>query len=103
MHNPATYTEAFDREQGFTPQEWLNGLRGAVGTHRLELGPLQGQALVRIGAGTLHLQWTELPPRRIALLRLPRLAVRYRFNDVPAPERNAFMRYFDLYLQRGGG
>ncbi len=103
MHDPATYTEAFDREQGFTPQEWLNGLRGAVGAHRLELGALQGQALVRIGAGTLQMQWTELPPRRIALLRMPRLAVRYRFNDVPAQERTAFMRYFDLYLQRGGG
>ena len=103
MHDPATYTEAFDREQGFTPQEWLNGLRGAVGSHRLELGPLPSQALVRIGAGTLYMQWTELPPRRIALLRMPRLAVRYRFNDVPAHERTAFMRYFDLVLQRGGG
>jgi hypothetical protein len=103
MHDPATYAEAFDREQGFTPQEWLSGLRGAVGAHRLELGPQQGQALVRIGAGTLHLQWSELPPRRIALLRLPRLAVRYRFSNVPPFERIAFMRYFDLYLQRGGG
>jgi hypothetical protein len=101
MHDPATYTEAFDREQGFTPAEWLGSLRGAVGLCPLELG--DGAAVVRIGDGTLQLQWTELPPRQIALMRMPRLAVRYRFNGVPPRARTEFMRYFDLFMQRGGG
>jgi hypothetical protein len=29
--------------------------------------------------------------------------VRYRFDGVPAAARREFMRYFDLYTQRGGG
>jgi hypothetical protein len=101
VHDPATYTEAFDREHGSTAAEWLGSLRGAVGTHALELG--EGQARVRIGDGLLQLQWTVLTPRQIALMRMPRLAVRYRFSNVPPPARAEFMRYFDLFMQRGGG
>jgi hypothetical protein len=29
--------------------------------------------------------------------------VNYRFEGVSESEREAFMRYFDLYMQRGGG
>jgi hypothetical protein len=47
--------------------------------------------------------WSALPPRRIALVQLPRLAVRFRFTDVTDERRYVFMRRFDLYLQRGGG
>jgi hypothetical protein len=56
-----------------------------------------------VGGGRLHLQWTVLPPRRIALLSMPRLAVRYRFEGVDARARREFMRYFDLFTHRGGG
>lgn len=42
--------------------------------------------LVRIGDGALGLSWRTGEPRVMALLRLPRLLVR-----------------FDLYMQRGGG
>ncbi|MDO9074573.1 MAG: hypothetical protein Q7U73_15030 [Rubrivivax sp.] len=95
---------AFEREQGFTDSEWRRCLRGAVGPHTLAL-PAPGQAVVTLldGLGTMHLRWTVLPPRRIALLCMPRLAVRYRFDGVPAEARRAFMRFFDLYTQRGGG
>lgn len=103
VHDPTRYTEAFEREHGFTPAQWLDSLRGAVGAHPLELAADPGRARVRIGDGTLELQWTELPPRRIALVRMPRLAVSYRFSAVPHDRRVAFMRYFDLFMQRGGG
>jgi hypothetical protein len=95
---------AFEREQGYTESEWLRCLPGAVGPHTLVL-PAPGQAVVMLagGLGTMHLDWAVLPPRRIALLSLPRLAVRYRFDGVPAEARREFMRYFDLYTQRGGG
>ena len=33
----------------------------------------------------------------------PRLAISFRFNGVDEATRQAFMRYFDLYTQRGGG
>ena len=44
-----------------------------------------------------------LPPHRIALVSLPHLRVTYRFDGVGEAERVAFMRYFDLFMQRGGG
>lgn len=95
---------AFEREQGCTEAEWQRCLPGAVGPHTLAL-PAPGRAVVTFagGAGSLHLEWTVLPPRRIALLSVPRLAARFRFEGVPADARRAFMRYFDLYTQRGGG
>jgi len=101
---------AFEREQGCTEAEWLRCLPGAVGVHTLAL-PGPGQAVVtlrgdtdgRPSGGQLHVAWSVLPPRRIALLILPRLAVHYRFDGVDAPARCIFMRYFDLYTHRGGG
>jgi hypothetical protein len=96
--------DAFDRDHGFTEAEWLRCLPGAVAPHALAL-PAPGQARVSMAgsAGSLQLDWTVQPPRRIALLSLPRLAVHYRFDGVPAELRRRFMRHFDLYTQRGGG
>jgi hypothetical protein len=102
MHNPTELTEAFEREHGCTVPEWLRWLPGAVGAHALECDT-PGAARVPIGAGCLHLQWQELSPRRIALLRMPRLRVTYRFESVPEADRSVFMRHFDLFIQRGGG
>lgn len=94
--------EVFEREHGCTLDDWLRTLPGATGTHALAL-LRQGAAHVQIGTGQLHLVWRELPLRRIALVRLPRLAVSYRFEGVGDTSRAEFMRYFDLYMQRGGG
>jgi hypothetical protein len=44
-----------------------------------------------------------MPPRVIALLRMPVLRVNFDFQGVNAGERHAFMRPFDLCMQRGGG
>ncbi len=92
----------FEREQGFTAAEWQRCLPGAVRDRTLALTSPE-RAVVDIGAGTLTLSWTALPPRRIALISMPRLAVRYCFDGVDAAARREFMRYFDLYTQRGGG
>lgn len=97
----AEVPEAFEREQGCTQVEWLRWLPGAVRDCPLALA--DHAAMVEVGAGRLQLRWTELPPRRIALITMPRMQVHYRFEGVAAAERAAFMRYFDLYLQRGGG
>ena len=96
------YLAEFRREQGFTEADWLACLPGAVrGCALCIVGP--GRATVRIGAGMLHLAWQQQPPRRIALMRMPVLATHYRFDGVTEDERQAFMKYFDLYTQRGGG
>jgi hypothetical protein len=96
------FPEHFEREQTVSEADWLRCLPGAVCDHALAL-PAPGRAVVNIGAGTLELDWTMLPPRRLGLLQLQRMTVRYRFDGVDGATRNAFMRYFDLYPQRGGG
>jgi hypothetical protein len=98
----SSYPESFDREHGCTEAEWLGWLPGAVGDHALSLSE-PGRARVTIGLGTLTLHWIVLPPRRIALITLARLAVRYRFDAVDENARALFMRHFDLFTQRGGG
>jgi hypothetical protein len=95
------YEENFDREMGCSEREWLTWLPGAVRGRAVELSA--GKASVAIGGGHLDLAWQTLPPRRIALMSMPRLAVQFRFSDLSSEERFAFMRYFDLFMQRGGG
>jgi len=102
MFDPAAYTAAFEREHGLTEAEWQAALPGAAAPHALACGP-GAQARVAIGSGRLELAWTVLPPRRIALMHMPRLAVRYRFIGVADAERQRFMRGFDRFMQRGGG
>lgn len=103
-HAPAASTppEAFERDCACTEAEWLRWLPEAVHGHALAQ-PQAGHAVVTLGTGTLTLRWQPLPPRRIALLVLPRLGVRFAFDGVPAPQRAAFLRRFDLATQRGGG
>jgi hypothetical protein len=97
----AYYPASFEREMGCLEREWLSWLPGAVREHVLTLST--GQAVVTIGTGRLLLNWQTLPPRQIALARFPRLAVTFRFEDLDDVARQTFMRYFDLYMQRGGG
>lgn len=97
----AWYDAQFEREMGCTEAELLRWLPGASGSHEVTL---QGRAaVVSIGAGRLELRWSVMPPRQIALMRMPRLAVAFSFVDVAEASRQAFMRHFDLYTQRGGG
>ena len=96
------YPAEFHRAHGFTDASWLRCLPGASAGHALTIdGP--GQATVAIGSGRLHLSWQVRPPRRVALFAMPMLVTRYRFEGVPDDARQAFMKFFDLYTQRGGG
>jgi hypothetical protein len=97
----AHYPPSFDREMGCTEAELLQWLPGAS-NERPVVVRLR-QAVVALGEGQLLLTWQTLPPRQIALLRMPRLAVSFRFSGVDDAQRQSFMRYFDLYTQRGGG
>jgi hypothetical protein len=97
----AFYPGSFEREMGCTEAEWLMWLPAALGAVKWER---KGATLLaHLGTGRLHLAWQALPERRIALIRLPRLSVAFRFDDVPEQERFNFMKRFDLYMQRGGG
>ncbi|MBT9490170.1 MAG: hypothetical protein IV093_21915 [Rubrivivax sp.] len=98
----AWYPAGFDREYGCTEAEWLGWLPAAIGEPSWH-SPAPGCAEVELASGRLALSWTPLPLRRIALVALPRLAVAFRFGSVDEAERQAFMKRFDLYMQRGGG
>ena len=97
----AHYPASFDREMGCTEAEWLMWLPSVAGAGPLQLGP--GQATVTIDEGRLLLTWQVLSPRVIALVRMPRLAVQFRFENLGDARRHSFMRRFDLHMQRGGG
>jgi hypothetical protein len=86
---------------GFTEADWVSVLPGALRGRLHELAP--GQLSAALDSGTLLLRWQVLPPRCIALMRMPRLAVQFDFGDTAETERQALMKYFDLYTQRGGG
>ncbi len=94
---------AFSRDMGATPAEWDRALAGAVQQHRLERHGERAATVHLAGGGTLALRWQVLPPRAIALMRMPRLQVDFAFDGVDDAARAAFMRWFDLYTQRGGG
>ena len=102
----AEYPAEFTRDHGCTEPEWLRCLAGAVRDQRLTLG-VPGTATVTItdgtGDGSLTLRWLLLPPRLTSLVALPRLEVQYRFAGLDEAQRKTFMRYFDLYMLRGGG
>ena len=93
---------AFGREYGCTESEWLRWLPNAVREHVLTMAE-PGAAEVTSGSGLLRLRWAVLPPRQIALVRLPRLQVSFSIEAVDEASQREFLRYFDLYLQRGGG
>lgn len=93
--------ERFEREMACTEAEWLRWLPAAIGSHASQLDA--GSAMVHIGEGRLDLRWHAGEPRVIALVRLPTLHVDFRFEHVSHEARVAFMRRFDLYMQRGGG
>lgn len=53
--------------------------------------------------GELSIEWRSLAPRRIALLRLPQLEVRFSYRGLDLARREAIQTYFDRATQRGGG
>lgn len=97
----SAYDARFEREMGCTEAEWLMWLPAAVGDREWQLG--LSNALVKIESGTLALNWRAGEPRVIALMRMPRLHVTFRFEGLDAAQRFTFMKRFDLYMQRGGG
>lgn len=95
------YAERFEREMACTEVDWLRWLPAAVGEHHWKLQ--DRSAGVRIGEGALGLKWQVGESRVIALVRMPRLLVTFRFAGLSEAQRYSFMKRFDLYMLRGGG
>jgi len=87
---------------GCTAAELREQLPGA--TRGVPLVWRDDGADMTLEGGTLRLRWQTLEARRIGLVTLPRLALRFEFDErIGAEQRAHFMRYFDLHTQRGGG
>ncbi len=97
----SAYAERFEREMGCTESEWLGWLPAAIGDQ--PWSRQDDSAVVDLAPGSLRLDWRAGEPRVIALVRMPRLHVSFRFDRVDAQRRLTFMKRFDLYMQRGGG
>jgi hypothetical protein len=97
----AHYPLAFEREMGCTADELRGWLPGASGGRTVTWR--DDGADVVLDDGSVALVWRTLPPRRIALLTMPRLHVRFEARGVDGATWQRFMRHFDLYTQRGGG
>jgi hypothetical protein len=97
----SSYAEAFERDMGCTEAEWLGWLPAAIGSCPWQIDG--GAARVVIAPGSLQLRWQVMPPRVIALMRMPVLRVGFAFSGLDAAQRFTFMKRFDLYMQRGGG
>ncbi len=95
------YAEQFQRDMGCTETEWLGWLPAAMGDCAWQQAGASARACM--GSGALQLRWQVMPPRVIALMRMPVLRVNFEFQGLNADERYAFMKRFDLYMQRGGG
>jgi hypothetical protein len=95
------YPSAFEREMGCNADELRGWLPGACGERPIAWRE-QG-AEIALDGGTVSLDWLALEPRRIALMILPRLHVHFAAQGVDEQAWQRFMRYFDLYTQRGGG
>jgi hypothetical protein len=97
----AHYPFEFEREMGCTAEELRAWLPGAAGGRPIAWH--EAGADVSLDDGSVSIDWRALPPRRIALITLPRLHVRFAASGVDEDAWQRFMRHFDLYTQRGGG
>jgi hypothetical protein len=95
------YPEQFEREMSCTEAEWLHWLGAALGACPYVLG--DGFVRAQFVPGSLNLRWCVVAPLRVALIRMPRLRVRFEFDGLDELRRQQFMRRFDLYMLRGGG
>ena len=95
------YPLAFEREMGCTEADLRGWLPAACAGRSIEWRA-QGADIAFDGA-RVSLDWQSLAPRRIALIVLPRLQVRFEALGVEEAVWQRFMRHFDLVTQRGGG
>ena len=97
----AHYAFTFEREMGCTEDELRGWLPRASGERPIQWCE-RGVAMA-LDNGRVSITWRVGQMRRIALIALPRLHVRFEACGVDEAAWQAFMRHFDLATQRGGG
>jgi len=98
-------SEPFGRTMGCTARELRGWLVRALPGARLAIegDDDEGLCRARFEDGELHIAWRTLAPRRIALLSIPQLQVRFHYTGLSPQRRRDVQDYFDRATQRGGG
>lgn len=100
---PTHVPEHFDRAMGCTAAELISWLPRSLPDAQLAIDTALGCCVATWPEGSLRMQWTILPERCIALLRIPQLQVHFVFQGLDGAARYARQKYFDLHTHRGGG
>lgn len=100
---PTFVPEAFERVMGCTETELVSWLPRALPDAALTLDRPAGHSVAIWASGSLELRWHTLPPRRIALLEIPQLQVRFVYRNLNEEQRYRMQKCFDLQTHRGGG
>jgi hypothetical protein len=95
-----TPLETIEREVWATPREFRHGLELAFPGSVTERGDL---LCVDDGLATMEISLTELPPRTIALLNLPRMKVSLRGTATSLEQWTTMLERMDRAMHRGGG
>ena len=86
---------------GCTRSEFLAWLPGAVGGASYDV---EGDSIrIRYQTGEVQIRVAQKADRKLGLLLVPVLVVTIRFSGIDPPERQEFLRHFDLFTRRGGG
>lgn len=100
---PEIVPEEFEQVMGCTVADLLRALPVALPGASIDTNTSAGVIDSTFPDGTLRLAWLPLPARRIALLEIPRLQVRFQYAGMSPARRREVQRRFDLATQRGGG
>ena len=100
---PTHVPEQFDRTMGCTAAELISWLPRSLPDAQLVVDVTLGRCVASWPEGSLRLQWSPLPDRCIALLRIPQLQVHFAFEGLDDAARYARQKFFDLHTHRGGG
>lgn len=98
-------SKPFERIMGCTQGELVALLDKALPGAQLETSVTmdRGVCCANFSDGCLYLEWVTLPDHRIALLEIPQMKVRFRYEGLPLDRRLEIQDYFDRATQRGGG
>ena len=96
-------SDKFTRDMGYSEAEFFHTLPTGIGDYQYVRDGSEVTITHPERTHTLTLEVTALPDRAIALLRIPRVEVRFSFQDFSPADRDRFMEKFDQSFQRGGG
>lgn len=98
-------SQPFERIMGCKSEELLSWLDKALPGAQLETSVENDRGVCHANYpdGSLIIEWETLPPRRIALLAIPQLKVRFCYQGLSMNRRQKIQCLFDRATQRGGG